>query len=60
MSRTIRVNVQMGYVIEFTCPIYGYHVYKSVWNPVENEMLFCRKHRREEAAEYDKYAIGVV
>ena len=49
----------MGYVIGFTCAIRRHYVYKSVWNPVEYETLFCRKDSRQEAAEYDKHAIGI-
>ena len=49
MSRTSIVNFEMVYKIEFMCGIRGYHVYKTNWTPVLNEMLNCKKDNREEA-----------
>ena len=49
----------MDYVTEFTCGTHGHHVYKSVWNPAKNEMLFCWNDDQQEVAEYDKHVIDV-
>ena len=49
MSRTSIVNFEMVYKTEFMCGIRGYHVYKTNWTPVLNEMLNCKKDNREEA-----------
>ena len=46
-------------MIKFTCDIRGHHVYKASWTPKLQEKLHCKQDERNEAAEYDKHAIGV-
>ena len=30
-----------------------------MWNPVENETLYCRENSRQEGVEYDKHTTGI-
>ena len=39
--------------------IRGHHAYMSVWNAAVGEKLFAAPDPREEAREYDKFAIGL-
>ena len=59
MSRTVIVNFEMFYKVEFTCSIKGHHVYKTSWTPVLNEKLECKKDNREEALSHAKHSVGV-
>ena len=45
--------------IKFQSLIRGHHVYKNVWSPYIGETLIAHPDNREEAQEYDKYAIGI-
>ena len=47
------------YRIPFTSLIRGHHVYKSFWALQMGEKLVVRPDPREEALQYDKYAIGL-
>ena len=42
-----------------TSVIRGHHVYKEVWDATIGEMLEAASDKREEAREYDKYAVGL-
>ena len=44
---------------EVTSIIRGHHVYKEVWDATIGEMLEAASDDREEAKEYDKYAVGL-
>ena len=60
MSRqTTFYKYDMYYKIEFNSVIKGHRVYKRCWKPVMRETVLARKDTREEALEYDKYAIGI-
>ena len=39
--------------------IRGHHVYKTVWTPVTGESLFCRHDERDEAKQFDNYAVSI-
>ena len=45
--------------IKFQSLIRDHHVYKNVWSPYVGETLVAHPDDREEAREYDKYAIGI-
>ena len=47
------------YKTEVTSVIRGHHVYKEVWDVTIGEMLEAAADKREEAREYDKYAVGL-
>ena len=62
MSQTVIVNFEMVNRIQFTFRIFEFrvhHVYKTNWFSVINEKLDCKKHDREEALSYYKYAAAV-
>ena len=59
MSRLNTLCFETCYQLKFDTIIRGQHVYKSICTPVENEKLQSFKDPRDEAKEYDKYAIGV-
>ena len=40
--------------VKFSCAIRGYHVYRNVWQPIENETLQCD---HESDNDYDLFAI---
>ena len=42
--------------IAFSAAVRGFHVYKSIWNPEEGEVLMCY---REESNPYDSFSIKV-
>ena len=47
------------YKTEVTSVIRGHHVYKEVWDATIGETLEAALDDREEAKEYDKYAVGL-
>ena len=60
MSRTIAgTPLTVCYKTEVTSIIRGHHVYKEVWDAAIGEMLEAASIGREEAKEYDKYAVGL-
>ena len=60
MSRSIaRKQFTVCYKTEVTSIIRGHHVYKEVWDATIGEMLEAASDDREEAKEYDKYAVGL-
>ena len=44
---------------ELASVIRGHHVYMSVWSAAVGEKLFAAPDPREEAREYDKFAVGL-
>ena len=50
----------MFFKVEFDTAIRGHHVYKTMRAPVLGEKLICRIDERDEAKEYDTFAISVV
>lgn len=54
-----RKKFQLLHRIKFRSVVRGHHVYKSNWTPVFNEKLSAKPDSREEAREYDKFAIGI-
>ena len=50
---------QKQYFVEMESIIRGHHVYKTVWTPVTGESLFCRHDERDEAKQFDNYAVGI-
>ena len=59
MSRSEALKFETCYQIKFDTVIRGYHLFKRIWTPIMKEKLQCFKDTREEANDYDKYAIGV-
>ena len=57
--QTTFYKYDMYYKIEFNSVITGYHVYKRCSTPIMGETVLARKDTREEALDYDKYAIGI-
>ena len=57
--QTTYFKYEMYYKVEFNSVIRGHHVYKECWTPIMGETVLARKDTREEAIEYDKYAIGI-
>ena len=49
----------MSYKIEFNSVIQAHHVYKRCSIPIMGETVSVRKDTRDEALEYNKYAIGI-
>ena len=47
------------YEIKFDAPIRGHHVYKEIWTPQKDDILYCKKDYRSEALDIDKHAVGV-
>ena len=47
------------YKTEVTSIVRGHHVYKKVWDATIGEMLEAASDDREEAKEYEKYAVGL-
>ena len=43
--------------VKFSCAIRGYHVYRNVWQPKENEKLQCD---HESDNNYDLFALNPV
>ena len=43
--------------VKLTCAIRGYHVYRNVWQPKENEKLLCD---HESDNNYDLFALSPV
>ena len=60
MSRSIAgKQFIVCYKTEVTSIIRGHQVYKDVWDATIGEMLEAASDDREEAKEYDKYAVGL-
>ena len=60
MSRSIAgKQFTVCYKTEVTSIIRGHHVYMEVWDATIGEMLEAASDDREEAKEYDKYAVGL-
>ena len=60
MSRTVeKVEFRTCYKTELATVIRGHHVYQNVWVAVIGEVLETAPDGREEAKDYDKYAVGV-
>ena len=60
MSRSIAGKpFTVCYKTEVTSIIRGHHVYKEVWDATIREMLKAASNDREEAKEYDEYAVGL-
>ena len=47
------------YEIKFDAPIRSHHVYKEIWTPQKDDIIYCKKDYRSEALDIDKYAVGV-
>ena len=58
-KQTTCFKYEMYYKVEFNSVIRGHHVYNECWTPIMGETVLARKDTREEAIEYDKYAIGI-
>ena len=45
--------------IKFDAPIEGHHVYKKIWTPQKDDILYCKKDYRSESLDIDKHAVGI-
>ena len=52
-------DFKMLYEIKFGTVIRGYHVYNAIWKLTIGEELYAKHDEREEAKEFDKFAVGV-
>ena len=60
MARALGVSeFKINHRMKFRSLIRGHHVYKNIWGPCKGEKLAAHLDDREEALEYDKYAIGI-
>ena len=59
MSRSEALKFETCYQIKFDTVVRGHQVYKRIWTPIIKEKSQCFKDTREEANDYDKYAIGL-
>ena len=50
---------QNHFFIKMDSDIRGDHIYKLVRTPITGEKLFCQHDEREEAKQFDIYAVGV-
>ena len=40
-------------------PFRGHHVYKEIWTPQKDDILYCKKDYRSEALDIDKHVVWV-
>ena len=59
MARSLPMEFKMYFKVDFETVIRGHHVYKSVWSPVMDQVLKCKRDTCAEAQEHDSKAIGV-
>ena len=52
-------SYKVVYKIKFDVPIRGYHVYKEIWTPQKNDILYCKKDYRSEALDIDKHTVSI-
>ena len=45
-------SYKLAYDIKFDTPIRGHHVYKKIWTPRKDDILYCKKDYRSEALGY--------
>ena len=48
----------MVYEMKFKAAIRGHHAHKTMWTPVLEEVLICKKDNRKEAKEFNVNAVG--
>lgn len=59
MARSLPMEFKMYFKVDFETVIRGHHVYKSVWSPVIDQVLECKRDMRAEAQDHYSNAIGV-
>ena len=47
------------YEIKFDASIRGYHIYKEIWTPQKDDILYCKRAYRSEALGIDKHTVGI-
>ena len=52
-------SYKLVHKIKFAAPIKGHHVYKKIWTPQKDDILYCKKDYRSELLNIDKYAMGI-
>ena len=59
MARSLPMEFKMYFKVDFETVIRGHHVYKSVWSPVIDQVLECKRDMRAKAQDHYSNAIGV-
>lgn len=59
MARSLPVEFKMYFKVDFETVIRGHYVYKSVWSPVMDQVLECKRDMCAKAQEHDSNAVGV-
>ena len=52
-------SYKLVYEIKFDAPIRSHHVYKEIWKPLKDDIIYCEKDYHSEALDVDKHAVGV-
>ena len=47
------------YKIKFHAPIRSHHVYKEIWAPQKDDILYCKKDYHSDALNIDKHVVGI-
>ena len=58
MARSLPMEFKMYFKVDFETVIRGHHVYKSVWSPVIDQVLECKRDTRAEAQ--DRYSVYLI
>ena len=54
-----RFSYEIVYEIKFDAPVRGHHVYKEIWTPQKDDILYCKKDSRSDALGKDKHFVGI-
>ena len=52
-------SYKLVYETKFDAPIRGHRVYKELWKPQKDDILYCKKDSRSEALDTDKHTVGI-
>ena len=50
---------KLVYKIKFNAPARVDHIYKWLWTPQKEHILYCKKDYRSEALDIDKHVVGL-
>ena len=50
---------KLVYKIKFDAPIRGHHVYKEIWTPQKDDILYYKRDYHLEALDINKHAVGI-
>ena len=52
-------SYKLIYDIKFDAPVRGHRVYKEIWTPQKDDILYCKKDYCSEVLDIDKHAVGI-